>query len=509
MKNIASGIGIKILMLGLQFATRTLFINNLGSVYNGINSLVSSILSFLNMTELGIGTAIVYAMYKPVADNDEEKILQYLEYYKKVYHTLGLIVLSIGLALLPFFPMLAKGATDVATTTELYVIYGLYLLQSVSSFYVYTYRGGLISANQQDFRLTPINLTVSVLTILLQGASLIVLKGSISFYVYVGIPIVLSLSGRVLGGIWAGNWYPYVKKKAQGALSKKEKTELYKNVAGLAIFKICTILNSSADTIIISTFVGVALLGKYYNYQTIILMVTSFIEVLFNSLVPSVGNLDATADPSHKKKVFDTMHTFSFVIYGCATVCYFCMIQPFVFVWIGNENIIQSTALLIIICINFLTSGMCASVNVFRSGCGLYFEGRYRPIFTVLFNIGFSILLGYFWGIVGVILATIVSRFATIWWYDAYIVFKYVFNKPVYRYLTDYLLKLVFVIAVCLCANTICSFLPFTGWLKLFACAGISVAVCALTFGPYLFFTKEGKLLIERALLILPIKRRN
>ena len=123
LKNIASSLGLKILMLGLQFATRTLFIHNLGTLYNGINSLVSSTLSFLNVAELGIGSAIVFAMYKPVADDDREKVKQYLAYYKKIYHTLGLIVLAIGLVMMPFLPYMMKDLQGTAQIRDVYIIY--------------------------------------------------------------------------------------------------------------------------------------------------------------------------------------------------------------------------------------------------------------------------------------------------------------------------------------------------------------------------------------------------
>lgn len=467
-------------MLGLQFATRTLFINNLGSVYNGINSLVSSILSFLNMTELGIGTAIVYAMYKPVADNDEEKILQYLEYYKKIYHLLGLIVFGLGIALVPFFPILAKGATDVASTTELYVIYGLYLLQSVSSFYVYTYRGGLITANQHDFRLTPINLTVSILNILLQGASLLILRGVIAFYVYVAIPIVLPLIGRIIGGIWAGKWYPYLKNKPKGKLSKFEIKELYKRVFGLAVSKICIIVNNSADSIIISALVGVTLLGKYYNYQSLILLVNSFVGFLFTALVPSIGNLQAQASKEHTKKVFDTINYISFFVYGVCTACYLCMVQPFVRIWVGEINLLYDYSIIVIICLNFLTEGMSSAVTIYRAGCGLHYYGRYRPIFTVIFNVVFSVVLGYYMGITGIVLATIISRFLTTWWFDAHIVFKYVFEEKATGYYIAYWLRLLSIVLTCTLAYLICHTIGATGWTALFVNFAVAATISSV-----------------------------
>lgn len=497
LKNIASNLGLKILLLGLQFATRTIFIHSLGTIYNGINSLITSILSFLNITELGIGAAIVFAMYKPVADNDEEKTLQYLDYYRKIYHILGGIVAVIGLLIAPFLPYLMKDAFQVVQVHEVYVIYFLYLINSVSPFFVYAYRGGLITANQQDYRLTPINYTASVLIVLSQGVSLLVFDGIFSFYVYTALPIVISAVRSILNGIFAAKWYPYIKRKARGKLSKTEINDLYKNVFGIAISKISAIINNSVDSIIISAIIGVAVLGKYYNYQTLILMVSSFVGILFTSLTPSVGNLNAEASVEYKKKIFDTIHFVSFWIYGFCAVCYFLVVQPFIVIWIGESNLLNDVLLMVVICLNFFTNGLCSAVGIFREGCGLFYQGRYRPIFTVIFNIVFSILFGYFWGITGIIMATIISRFLTIWWYDAYIVYKYQFGEKPYSYLTDYLVKTAFVCVVGAVLYYVTSLLNFGIWIRLIINAAIAVIGFNVIFIGCFFRTKGFGYVLE------------
>lgn len=511
LKNIASNLGLKILLLGLQFATRTIFIHSLGTIYNGVNSLVTSILSFLNITELGIGAAIVFAMYKPVAVKDEEKTLQYLDYYRKIYHFLGIIVAAIGLIIAPFLPYLMKDALEVVNLNEIYVVYFLYLISAVSSFFVYAYRGGLITANQHDYRLTPINYTASVLTVLAQGMSLLVFDGIFAFYIYVALPILISAIRSVLNGIFAAKWYPYIKKKPMGKLSKEELKDLYKNVLGLSISKISAIINNSVDSIIISALIGVAILGKYHNYQTLILMVSSFVGILFSSLTPSVGNLNAEATVEHKKKIFDTIHFISFWIYGFCTVCYFLIVQPFVIIWIGEVNVLNDTFLMISICLNFLTAGLCSAVSIFREGCGLFYQGRYRPLFTVIFNIAFSILFGHFWGIAGIITATIASRFLTIWWYDAYIVYKYQFERKPYKYLVDYIFRTVFVCAVGGLLYYICNLMSFTGWVKLIVNALVAVFGFNIIFVFCFFKTKDFRYVMEfsRRLLRRKINENN
>jgi len=490
LKNIASNLGLKLLMVGLQFATRTLFIHNLGTLYNGINSLVSSTLSFLNIAELGIGSAIVFAMYKPVADDDKEKVKQYLAYYKKIYHTLGFIVLAIGLVMMPFLPYMMKDLQGTASIRDVYIIYALYLFQSFTSFFWYADRRGFLTARQEDYKVTAINYLSSVSSLILQGVVLAVVKGFTGFFIYVAIPIVIEVARNLTKGFSIAKSYPYIKEKPKGKLNKEEIKELYKNTLGLSIAKLSTIINNAIDSILISALIGVEILGKYHNYHTLILMVTGFVEIIFVSLRPSIGNLHAKASAGAKKNVFNYINFAAFWLYGFCAICYFVVVQPFVAIWIGETNIMP-TIIALVIAANFLTSGMTAAVNSFREGCGLYYQGRYRPIFTMIFNVIFSIIFGYFWGIPGIILATIISRFITIWWFDAYIVFKHVFYEKPYRYLIDYVLKLVLIFAVGALTAFVCSLHSFTGVMAVIINLAISFVLVNGCFLLLFFKTDE------------------
>ena len=477
-------------MVGLQFATRTLFIYNLGTTYNGVNSLITSVLSFLNIAELGIGAAIIYAMYKPVADEDKEKTLQYLEFYKKIYHILGYTVLAIGIILAPFLPLMMKDIDGIIDLGDLYLIYALYLIQSVSSFFVYAYRGGFLTANQKDYKLTPINYTASILTPVLQGVSIIIFKGILGFCIYTALPIFISITRSLLNGIFIAKWFPYIKEKPKGKLNPPEKKTIFKNTYGLAIAKICAIINNAIDSIIISAMIGVVILGKYYNYQTLIFLVTGFVEIFFSSIRPSIGNLDAQGTLEDKKRVFNIINFSTFIIYGFCSICYLTVVQPFITLWIGSENLL-SLDIIIAIVLNFLTAGLTAAVNNFRDGCGLYYQGRYRPIFTALFNIAFSIILGNFFGIPGILYATVISRFITIWWFDAYIVFKYVFHEKPYKYLISYIFKLILICFMGAITYSICSTHNFSGILAIIINILISLFTISIICFIIFFKTQE------------------
>ncbi len=491
LKNIASNLGLKLLMVGLQFATRTLFIHNLGTLYNGINSLVSSTLSFLNIAELGIGSAIVFAMYKPIADDDKEKVKQYLDYYKKIYHTLGFVVLAIGLVMMPFLPYMMKDLQGTASIRDVYIIYALYLFQSFTSFFWYADRRGFLTARQEDYKVTAINYTTSILSVVSQGVILSTVNGFFGFVLYVALPIAFEVARNLAKGFFIAKSYPYIKEKPEGRLSKEEKKELYKNTLGLSIAKLSAIINNAVDSIIISTLIGVEILGRYHNYQTLILMVASFVGMLFTSLIPSIGNLGVSSDTENRKRIFSIINFLAFWIHGLCAIIYFVVVQPFVRIWIGEANVMYSIPMMVAICLNFLTQGMCYSTAVFREGCGLYYQGRYRPIFTALFNILFSVILGKFFGIPGIIFATVLSRFITTWWFDAYIVFKYVFAEKPYKYLLDYVLKLIIIGVGGTLTAFLCSLHSLTGVLEIIVNGMIALITVNCIFLLLFFKTKE------------------
>ncbi len=453
-KNIISGLGLRLLLLILRFATRTLFIRYLGSEYLGVNSLISSLLSFLNITDLGIGTAIVFAMYKPIAEKDEEKIKQYLEFYRKVYHILGLIILLLGLALMPFLGDMIK---EKELTVNIYFVYLLYLAGAVASFYVYVYRGGFISACQQEYKLALSNYIANILVVAVQIISLVFFN---SFYGYIMAPTIIMMVQRVINGVMIARWYPFMLKKAEGTLSATEKKEIFKNVYGLAIAKITAILNPFVSNILISSQIGLISLGNYSNYTTLIILIAGFTGVFFSSLSASIGNLNAIAEKQHKEEIFRVVTWAAFIIYGVISVCIFATLEQFVTLWIGEQYVLAMPIAIGVI-LDFLLGGMDTAVMVFREACGLYYIGRYRPLFTAGVNIAFAILFCRFWGVAGIIAAALCSRLITIWWYDAYIVFKHVFGKNVLHYLFTYFLRVVLIFIICSALFYLESFISF------------------------------------------------
>lgn len=454
-KNVFSGVGIKLFLLLLQFASKTLFIKHLDA-YLGINSLLSSVMSYLNITELGIGTAINFAMYKPIANNDNEKIGQYIKYYKEIYHILGFICIAIGVLMGCIIPYMFDINELSFGYKEIYIIYFFYVVNACFGYFVYPARGGFLAACQKEYRLTSINLIGNVSSVLIQVVAILLFKDSFfSFALYTAIPIGVSVVQRLFSGKCIEKWYPQIKLKPNGKLQRIEKKDMYKNTLGLAIEKICVIMNNSVDSMIISAIIGITILGKYSLYYSLISLIGGFTSAVFSALIPSVGNLNLLGGIQQKKSVFNELYIISIWIYGNCSIMYCAIVQPFMTVWAGEEKKL-SFYVPVIIAINFLMNGMTTSVSVFRNACGLYYRGRYRPIIYTILNVFFSLSIGITlndhygetWGIIGIVGATILSRMAITWWYDAHIVFKDIFHESCITYLFKYLRDFVIILLI-------------------------------------------------------------
>ena len=260
--NILTGVVGQILSFVLSFAIRTVFIHTLGEVYLGLNGLYTNILSVLNLTELGIGTAIVIELYRTVALNDEEKTKQYLQFYKKAYYCIGLCILTIGLILTPFLNYFIKDTESVALINYR-LVFLLYLFNTAFSYFFFAYRNSILQANQQEYKLRIINYIFKFVEMILQIITLIIFK---NIYVYLIIPLILGCIATVVKGILIGKWYPFILEKPKGKLSKEEVENTKKNIFSVALYKISGTVINSTDNIIVSSFSSIILTGIYSNY---------------------------------------------------------------------------------------------------------------------------------------------------------------------------------------------------------------------------------------------------
>lgn len=448
--NIFFGLGGQLLSIFTQFFVRTIFIYCLGSEYLGVNGLFVNILSILSLAELGIGNAIIFSLYKPLAQKDNKKIKALMALYEKSYRIIAVVVLTLGLLLVPFLKYIIKNPPNI--DENLTLIYLLFLLNSVIS-YLFAYKRSLIIANQKEYIVTIITNLFNLLFAIVQVYVLIFTK---SFINYLIVQIVSTMITNIFIAHRADKMYPILKNKEKEYLEKEEKDSIFKNVKALIIYKVGTLLTIGLDNIIISTFVGIVQVGIYSNYIMIVDKINGILSQVFNALTASVGNLNAGEDIEKKEFMYHILLFTAFWLYGFCTICLYVLINHFIEIWVGSDYLL-GTATTLTIGLNFYFLGMNNPTMIFRNTLGLYIQGKYRPIIGAIINMIVSLSLVGKYGVFGVVLGTLMSRILVLVWYEPRIIYKNAFNKSSSVYFYRYILYTITVLIVGLISNILLS----------------------------------------------------
>lgn len=453
LKNIVSGIGGQIISVLLKFISRTVFIYVLGKEYLGIEGLFTNILGILSIAELGIGTAIVYSLYKPLAEIDMKRTSAILNFLKRAYFLVSCVILVIGLILMPFLPYIITGTTDLV---DINLIYILYVFQSASSYWFSAYKGSMLQADQKKYILNFIRYLVNVITTVFQIIILLLFE---SFVIYTIIGILSNLAINLITAKKVDKMYPYILTNKKETLLKDEKKDIFKNVFGASLYRINSTIVRSTDNIVISAFISTVAVGIYSNYHLIINTIITIAKMIFSSIAASIGNLYASESKEKNYFIFKTICFFSFWFYGFFAICLWILLNPFITLWLNQEFLLANFTVLIIV-IDFLMDGYQQVSITYKDACGLFWYGRYRPVATAILNIIISIYLASRMGISGVLLGTILSRLFTTWWFEPYMIYKYAFHKKSNEYFIKYIAFLILVFIVGALVSILC--LPFS-----------------------------------------------
>lgn len=441
---LAAGLGQLIIAI-LSFVERKTFTVFLSQDYLGINGLYTSILTVLSIAELGIGTTIVFSLYKPLAENDTESVAAIMQLFKKIYLVIGSIILLAGLVCIPFLDKIIKSDLNLF---ELRAYFILFLLNSVSS-YFFSYKTCLIEADQKKYIISLGNVIAQIIQYVLQ---MIVLAIWRNYYLYLTIVIVVNLIKYIYLSHRADCLYPILKEKKIYRLNSDIKSRIVKNIKAMFCHKIGGVVVGSTDTILISSMVSLAKMGIYSNYQMISSGLNYGLNMIFSSMTASIGNLCAVEDNDTIYKSFKQMNLATFIVYGICTSFLFVTFEPLIKLLFGESYMIGQLAVTFI-CVNLYISGMRVSVLTYRDVLGLFWEERYKPLAEALINLVASILLGKHFGLVGILLGTTISSVTTCCWVEPYILFKYGLKKPLLPYFIVYLSE-----AILLVITTIISF---------------------------------------------------
>ena len=429
-KNIAFGYISNILTLIGGFVLRTIFISHLGKTLLGVNDLYTDILSVLSMAELGVGTALNYSLYGPVARKEIDKVKSYMLLYKKAYRAIGCLIAVIGIAISPFLPVLVKNPGTIAAK-ELTLYYFIFLFNTVSTYFV-AYKYSLVNAEQKNYIQTNI---ITITKLLTMGIQILIIVCTGNFVLYLIAAAVVELLQKIFVSIYLNRLYPYLKDKEVEKLSKQETGEIVTKTKALFLHKIGDVARLQTDSTIISAFIDVGLVGILGNYKMVISSVSNFVNIIFNSVLSSFGNLIATESKEKQYQAFRIYRFMACWIYGFSAVGFGMLLTPLITLWLGQEWAL-GTAVINCMLIDYYFKGDRIVLSNFKTAAGVFEQDKYLALIQGVVNLIISIVLVMQIGLVGVYIGTIVSGLiANVT--KPYIIYKHILQKPVKEYYLD------------------------------------------------------------------------
>lgn len=498
-QNVKYALAFQAVFFILQFLLRRVFVRTLSSAYLGLNGTYTNLISLLSVAELGVGGTISFSLYKPVADKDEERIAALVGLYRRVCAWIGVAVAVFGLALLPFLP---RFIGDLALFPDHRLYYLLFLAESVSSYYL-LYRQVLIGADQRQYIITFYQYAVLILITLLQ---MLFLVRTGNYLVFLCLRIAGAVTANALLFRKAGRLYPFLIKYKNARPDKATEKEIVKNTKAMAAHKLGGVAVNGTDNILIAAFAGIVNVGKYSNYLMVINGLNTLYDLIFRSLLGSIGNLGATESSENIARVFKRVNFMGEWLYGVSSVCLAVLFQPFIRLWVGEEFLF-SLPLVLLISTNFYVSGMRKAVLTFRDPLGLFWYDRYKPLAEALINLAVSVVLAVRFGIAGILLGTLISTLATCFWIEPYVLYRYGLKNalPLSGYFAEYLKNTLITVTAGLAVQALCSLIPERGVLFFILRMGACFIAANLIF--LLFYGRREEFRYYRGLLAALLRR--
>lgn len=467
-RNIIFGVITKIVQLILPFVIRTVFIYTLGIEYLGLNSLFTSILSVLSLSELGIGSAMVFSMYKPLADGDTDTICALMNLYRKCYRIIGLVITSIGILLLPFLQYLIHGKVPVGI--NIYIIYLITLFGTSITYFLFAYKNCILQVYQRNDIINKITVCLSLIQYTLQITILIFLK---NYYCYLFVvPLISASNNIVIAFIVSRKYRQYT---PIGKVPKSIIDNIKKRVYALLLYKIGGIVLNSVDNIVISACLGLTILAVYNNYYYIITAIFGFLSIISLSMLAGVANSIVTESVEKNYNDFKTFLFMDLWIVGWCAITLFCLYQPFMKLWVGVDYMFSDITVLLIT-ILFYVWRIGDIVGVYKDGLGMWFEDRFRPFIGAVVNLVVNIILVNIIGINGVILSSIISILTITFPIAALTLFKNYFHISSKEFFFIQIKHFLIVLTGGICTYLLCNLVTINSFVGLF----IRMLICII-----------------------------
>ncbi len=493
-KNIIFGTIYKIYQIIVPFVMRTLMIYQMGMEYAGLNNLFTSIFQVLNLAEIGIGAALTCSMYKPIAEDNTEEICALLKLYKKCFFIIGCVVTLLGIVCVPFLSMLVSG--NIPGNLNMVVLYLMYLANTVLSYWLFSYKKSLLYAHQRSDVISKVMLVTSTIQFVLQAYVLFFLK---NYYLYLMASILAQILQNIICAILSDKIYP--KYKPHGKLDVNTVNDIKKKVQGLVTNKIGGTVLRSADSIVISSFLGLSILAIYQNYYFILTAIIGIFGIIFESCVAGIGN---SLIVESAEKNYADLKTVTYIVgwlvcISCA--CFTALYQPFMIIWVGKKYLMDFS-LVICMIVYFFLYEIDQLVGLYKDAAGIWYSDRYRPIVSAMSNLIMNIVLVHYIGLYGVLLSTIIAFLVIDLPWLLHNVFKTMFvGQSLLQYVIGLVKLAVYAAISSLIVYLLCINILFDGLLgliiKLIIAIFVSCGILFLAEFRSLEFKKSKRILIS------------
>ncbi len=474
-QNMIFGFTYHIVTVVLSFVSRTVFINTLGTEYLGLNTIFSDVLKLLSMADLGFDLAMSYSFYRPLAEGDDERIKSLIAFFRKIYNIIAVSVTVIGLLFTPFLKYIVKTEQEVPHL-EIYYFFGL---ADIIISYLFVYKTTLLVADQKDYMVSKVRTIASIVGTFLK---ILVLALWSNYILYLIVNVAVSFFTNFYASQRSVKEYPYIRNLQDAKeLDKESKKGIFSNLRSVMIYKISMLLFHYTDNILISMLLGTAVVGIYSNYWMLSTRLILVEQIVFASMVASVGNLIVKETEEKRLEVFESMQSISSIFCGIVTCVYALVADDMVHVWLG-EKLQVSTAVVIAIAINTYFTSILHPIAIIREAAGIYDKIKVCMLLGSVLNIVLSIVLGMKIGLAGIILASALSRMASYFWYEPVIIFRDYFGKSSKKFFIELVKNFILVLCVILLMYIISHKYVPENWFELIIKGGIIGVICTIIF---------------------------
>lgn len=473
-RNVFAAWGGQVVYAVGTFVVRAVFVSVLAQEYVGLESLFSSLLTILSLADLGVGSAIVFSLYKPLAEHDKELVKSLMRLFKRAYVAIGIAIICIGLILAPNIEIfLGQDPPDIP---HLQLYFFCFVLNTGIS-YFFSYKGSLIMADQKNYIVYVIQYAFQILMCCAQVA---VLLATHNYLLFLFCMICSTLLQNVCIAYKANKMYPYLKEKNVKPIDRSVLSQIKKNIIGLMMHKVAGVASTPVSNLVITNFVSLAATSLYGNYLLVINAVTRVLDKVFDSIVASVGNLGVKESQDRQYQVFQTTFFIDAFLYTVMSSGLFCAFNPFIALCFGESWEFPEYIVALIVLL-FFVKGMRSAAMAFTNAYGLFWYTRWKAVLEAVFLPLLSLLLVFPFGVAGVLLAGVLSSVMISTPYEGWAVYRHGFRKPLRRYFLKFALYLCLAVAIAGLSFYLCSFIPWVGVVGLLVkgCVGVAVAIAS------------------------------